>query len=115
VFSGGNDSVMMRLKNTEQRKKIKKEMVDLLKKKQLKNYQYALVAHYGADTTVNGKRITEINRLKGRKPKAIEEAETILEMVERRVVLRWFTSVWMKKTSGVLCNIPSTCLLLMRV
>ena len=83
VFSGGNDSVMMRLKNTEQRKKIKKEMVELLKKKQLKNYQYALVAHYGADTTVNGKRITEINRLKGRKPKAIEEAETILEMVEK--------------------------------
>ncbi len=83
VFSGGNDSVMMRLKNNEQRKKIKKEMVELLKKKQLKNYQYALVAHYSADTTVNGKRITEINRLKGRKPKAIEEAETILEMVEK--------------------------------
>lgn len=83
VFSGGNDSVMMRLKNNEQRKKIKKEMVELLKKKQLKNYQYALVAHYGADTTVNGNRITEINRLNGRKPKAIEEAETILEMVEK--------------------------------
>lgn len=82
VFSGGRDSLMMRLKNSVQRKKIKTEMVDMLKKKQLKNYQYALVARYGADTTVNGKRITEINQLKGRKPKAIEEAETILEMIE---------------------------------
>lgn len=82
VFSGGQDSLRMRLKNSEQRKKIKKEMVEMLKKKQLKNYEYALVARYGADTTVNGKRITEINRLKGRKPKAMEEAETILEMIE---------------------------------
>ena len=82
VFSGGRDSLMMRLKNSVQRKKIKTEMVDMLKKKQLKNYQYALVARYGADTTLNGKRITEINQLKGRKPKAIEEAETILEMIE---------------------------------
>jgi N-acyl-D-amino-acid deacylase len=31
---------------------------------------------------LNGKNISEINRLKGRKPKAVEEAETILEMVE---------------------------------
>lgn len=82
VFSGGQDSVMLRLKNNAMRLKIKKEMVDMLKKKQLKNYQYALVARYAADTTFNGKRITEINRLKGRKSKAIEEAETILEMVE---------------------------------
>jgi len=82
VFSGGRDSLMMRLKNSVQRKKIKTEMVDMLKKKQLKNYQYALVARYGADTTLNGKRITEINQMKGRKPKAIEEAETILEMIE---------------------------------
>ncbi len=74
--------MMMRLKNNAQRQKIKNEMVEMLKKKQLKNYQYALVARYGADTTVNGKRITEINHLKGRKPKAMEEAETILEMVE---------------------------------
>ena len=82
VFSGGHDSMMMRLNNNAQRQKIKNEMVEMLKKKQLKNYQYALVARYGADTTVNGKRITEINQLKGRKAKAMEEAETILEMVE---------------------------------
>ena len=33
------------------------------------------------DTTYNGKNISEINTLKGRKAKPIHEAETILEMV----------------------------------
>jgi N-acyl-D-amino-acid deacylase len=41
------------------------------------------VARYGADTTLNGKNISEINKLKGRKAKPSEEAETILEMVEK--------------------------------
>ncbi|MBL7873823.1 MAG: D-aminoacylase [Cyclobacteriaceae bacterium] len=81
VFSGGRDSMNLRLENPATRLKIKKEMVDNLKKKQLKNYSYALVARYALDTTFNGKTISEINKLKGRKAKTMEEAETILEMV----------------------------------
>jgi N-acyl-D-amino-acid deacylase len=83
VFSGGRDSVLVRLANKDTRKKIKKEMTSTLKRKQLKNYGYAVVARYGADTTLNGKNISEINKLKGRKSKPAEEAETILEMVEK--------------------------------
>lgn len=64
------------------RKQIKAEMVKILKAKEMKNYSYAVVARYSADTTLNGKNISAINRLKGRKAKAREEAETILEMVE---------------------------------
>lgn len=82
VFSGGTDSLMLRLSNPDTRKKIKSEMAATLKGKQLKNYSYAVVARYGADTTLNGKNISEINKLKGRKSKPAEEAETILEMVE---------------------------------
>jgi N-acyl-D-amino-acid deacylase len=82
VFSGGMDSVRARLKDSKMRGKIKSEMVSTLKKKQLSNYAYAFVARYGADTTMNGKTISQINVIKGRKGKAIEEAETILEMVE---------------------------------
>ena len=81
AFSGGRDSLKLRLDHPATRLKIKKEMVDNLKKKQLKNYSYALVARYAPDTTFNGKTISEINKMKGRKPKAIEEAETILDMV----------------------------------
>ncbi|HYC85843.1 MAG TPA: D-aminoacylase [Chryseosolibacter sp.] len=81
VFSGGKDSLLWRLNDAETRKRIKAEMLAMLKHKQLKNYNYALVARYGADTTVNGKTISQINILKGRKNKAADEVETVLEMV----------------------------------
>jgi len=42
-----------------------------------------LVARYNADSTLNGKSITDINTLKGRKQKPADEAETILEMIEK--------------------------------
>jgi N-acyl-D-amino-acid deacylase len=82
VFSGGRDSLLYRLKTMDIRKKIKDEMYQTLKSKREKNFSYAFVARYGADTTMNGKTISQINVLKGRKSKAIEEIETILEMVE---------------------------------
>jgi len=81
VFSGGRGSLQLRINNPEIRNQIKKEMIDGLKKKKLKNYSYAQVARYAPDTTFNGKNISEINKLKGRKSKPIYEAETILEMV----------------------------------
>jgi len=81
ALSGGLDSVRVRLENPAIRMKIKKEMVAELKRKELKNFSYAVVARYSPDSTLNGKNISEINALKGRKPKAMEEAETILELV----------------------------------
>lgn len=81
VFSGGRDSMKIRLSDPATRLKIKKEMTATLKKKQLKNYSYAQVARYAPDTTFNGKNISQINLVKGRKAKPMEEAETILEMV----------------------------------
>jgi N-acyl-D-amino-acid deacylase len=82
VFSGGKDSLMFRLKDQPTRAKIAAEMLATLKHKQFKNYSYALVARYAADTTLNGKTIPEINRLKGSKPKAKDEVQTILTMIE---------------------------------
>jgi N-acyl-D-amino-acid deacylase len=81
AFSGGRDSLKIRLNDPQTRSRIKNEMVDNLKKKKLKNYSYAQVARYAPDTTFNGKNISEINKLKGRKAKAVNEAETILEMI----------------------------------
>lgn len=81
AFSGGKDSLLFRLNNPAIRKSIKDEMLKGLKRKQLKNYSYAVVARYGADTLLNGKNISQINVIKGRKPKASEEVETILGMV----------------------------------
>lgn len=82
AFGGGTDSLKWRLHDPAVRSKIKKEMLDALKSKQLTSYSYALVANYKADTTLNGKSITDITVLKGRKKKAAEEAETIMEMID---------------------------------
>lgn len=82
AFSGGSDSLMIRLKDRLLREKLISEMLKNLKSSRRKNYDYAVVARYDADSTLNGKSISDINRLKGRKSKAREEARTILEMVE---------------------------------
>jgi N-acyl-D-amino-acid deacylase len=83
VFGGGTDSLLWRLHDASTRAKIKKEMLKRLKSKQVKSYSYAVVARYNADTTLNGKSIPDINLLKGRKQKPGDEAETILEMIEK--------------------------------
>lgn len=83
AFAGGNDSLLLRLHDPATRKQIKEEMLQQLKKYKFKNYSYCVVANYSADTSYNGKSITEINKLMGRKSKAGYEAETIMDMVEK--------------------------------
>jgi N-acyl-D-amino-acid deacylase len=56
-------------------------MVAKLKKRKLKHFSYPVVAYYKADTTMNGKSIEEVNLLMGRKHKAKEEAETVMDMM----------------------------------
>ena len=82
ALSGGMDSVKIRLKDPKLRQKIKLEILESLKKKKITNYGFATVAYYAADTTFNGKNIAEVNLLKKRKSTLLNEAETVLEMVE---------------------------------
>ena len=83
TFAGGDDSMKVRLNDPLTRAKIKKEMLTQLADYKFPNYSYAVVANYPADTSYNGKTISEINRLMGRKGKARFEAETIMDMVEK--------------------------------
>jgi N-acyl-D-amino-acid deacylase len=83
AFAGGNDSLKIRLHDPVLRAQIKKEMLQQLQQYKFKNYSYCVVASYSADSTYNGKSITDINKLMGRKSKATEEAETIMDMVEK--------------------------------
>lgn len=82
AFAGGNDSLKMRLQNPVIRKQIKADMLKQLHDYAFTNYSYAVVANYATDTTYNGKNISEINKLMGRKSDASHEAETIMDMVE---------------------------------
>lgn len=83
AFAGGNDSTLMRLRDPETRAKIRKEMLQQIAGYQFPNYSYAVVANYPADTSMNGKNISEINLLMGRKAAVEDEAETIMDMVEK--------------------------------
>ncbi len=83
TFAGGNDSMIMRLNDPLLRARIKTEMLQQLKDYKFPNYSYAVVANYSPDTSYNGKNISEINKLMGRKGKAKFEAETIMDMVEK--------------------------------
>lgn len=81
VMADGNDSVRARLSRPEVKKYVTDYMLKKLKQRKLNHYSYAVVAFYRADTTLNGKSIEEINKLKGRKHKAKDEAETVIEMM----------------------------------
>lgn len=83
ALDGGLDSLRKRISDEEVKKKIIRGMVSNLKKSKNKNYSYAVVAMYSPDTTINGKNISEINKLRGRKPKPAFEAETILDMLRK--------------------------------
>ena len=92
AFSGGRDSLLYRLTDPDTREKIKKEMLAILKSKQLKNYSYAVIARFAEDSTLNGLSISEANIVRGRKAKASEEVETIFSMVSTgRVQMVYFS------------------------
>lgn len=81
VLSDGQDSVRARLQRPEVRKYVSDQMLKNLKKRKLKHFSFAVVATHRADSSYNGKSIEQVNLMKGRKHKAKEEAETIMDMM----------------------------------
>jgi N-acyl-D-amino-acid deacylase len=81
ILSDGQDSIKARLSRPEVRKYVSEYMLKRLKKRKLKHFSYPVVAVYRADTTMNGKSIEQVNLSMGRKHKAKEEAETIMDMM----------------------------------
>lgn len=83
VLADGQDSITARLQRPEVRKAITSYMLSKLKKRGLKHFSYPVVATYKADTSLNGKSIEQVNLLMGRKHRAKEEAETIMDMMSK--------------------------------
>lgn len=81
ALAGGMDSLKKRINDPILHKQIIKEMLEMQNSYKYKDYSFAYVANHDADTSLNGKNISEINKLKGRKSKMKEEAETILDMM----------------------------------
>lgn len=83
VLADGQDSIKARLARPAVRKEVTGYMLKKLKKRKLKNFSYPVVASFRPDSTFNGKSIEEVNLIKGKKHKAIEEAGTIIDMMEQ--------------------------------
>ncbi|MGJ7031192.1 N-acyl-D-amino-acid deacylase family protein [Niabella hirudinis] len=81
VLADGQDSIRARLQRPEVRKYVISDMLKSLKQRKLKHFSYAVVAYYKPDTSYNGKSIEQINRMKGRKHNAREEALTVIDMM----------------------------------
>lgn len=78
VFADGK--LKERLSDPATREKIAGEMEREMKRMGRKDYSWAVVASCKFDRSLEGKSITEINRLKGRKKKLKEEAQTIMDL-----------------------------------
>lgn len=83
ALDGGIDSLRVRIKDKETRSRIVKEMKDNKEEGKMKSFAFAVVANYSADSSLNGKNIAEINKMRGRKSSLSNEAETILDMLEK--------------------------------
>lgn len=81
AMAGGQDSLKKRINDPGMHEQMITDMLAQLKSYKYKNYSFAVVANHAADTALNGKNISEITILKGRKPKVKEEAETILDLM----------------------------------
>jgi N-acyl-D-amino-acid deacylase len=82
ALDGGLDSLRRRMEDPATKKKIIEGMQKSAETSKNKSFAYAVVAMYSPDTTLNGKNISEINQLKGRKKKLKYEAETVLDMLK---------------------------------
>jgi N-acyl-D-amino-acid deacylase len=83
VLADGQDSIVARLARPSVRKEVASYMLAKLAKRKLKHFSYPVVANYTADTSLNGNSIEEVNTILGKKHTAKQEAETIIQMMEK--------------------------------
>ena len=83
ILADGQDSIKARLENPATNKYVVKSILARLKKRKLKHLSYAVIAYFSPDTTYNGKSIEQINLMMGRKHKAKEEAQTVIDIMKR--------------------------------
>jgi N-acyl-D-amino-acid deacylase len=80
ALEGGRDKVKGRLEAPETRARVKREMLDNIRKMGFKDFSYAVVASYRTDPSYEGKSISEITKLARGKTTPEEQAEQILTM-----------------------------------
>ncbi len=80
ALEGGREKAKQRLADPQTHAKIKREMIDSIRKSGFKDFSYAVVSGYGADHSYEGKSITEITKIARGKTGPEEEAEQVITM-----------------------------------
>ena len=83
VLENGRDSINYRINDPFIHKRIVDEMVSDMEKRARTSFEYAVVSNFRSDTSYNGKSISQINLLMGRKATIPDEIETILDITKR--------------------------------
>jgi len=83
ALEGGLDSLRVKMKNPDMRKRILAGMKSSQKRDKQKDYSFAVVASFSHDSSFNGKSITQINKDLGRKSNFMNEANLILDMLAK--------------------------------
>lgn len=78
---GAQSDVTKRLTDATTRRKIAAEMLANAQSLKRPSFAYAVVAHYAADPSLNGKSIADINLMRGRAAGLAPEIETMLDML----------------------------------
>ena len=83
ALADGDSAMKVRFADSAIHAKIKAEMIESLTKDQRTNWDYAVVANCVADHKMDGKSVSDINILRGRKPTAEDEVETVFELLAK--------------------------------
>src|ERR1044072_8063941 len=78
ALEGGGEKGKERLDDAQTHAKIKREMIDSIRKSGFKDFSYAVVSGYRPDPSYEGKSITEITKMARGKAGPEEEAEQII-------------------------------------
>lgn len=107
ALADGREAVLERLRTPATRRRIKREMLELLATKGRADYSYATVASFEPDRSLEGKTISAINKLKGRPATIESEAETILQLIEAAMPAMVYHSMGMEDVERIL-RYPNT-------
>ena len=88
ALADGDSAVLVRLHDPASRAKIRNEMLESLAKSQRTSFDYAVIASYKPDTTLNGMNISAINKKLGRKNNPETEADLVMELMEKAKLKR---------------------------
>lgn len=80
---GGDAAIRARIADPRQREKIAAEIAATARTAKRDGWGYAVIARYSADTSLNGKSIAEVNRMRGRADTLEAGAETILDLLTK--------------------------------